>query len=125
MICGKYVKTFREASHAIPNGMHMNADYPFMLPPIKSIEGKQMTISGSGGETATVKIVKKGDGEVAYIKQSSTFEKLFNRAPQRFELHPFKDDNTAVPGDPLRRCAHGRLFTESCPGCGFVHPRDR
>jgi hypothetical protein len=26
---------------------------------------------------------------------------------------------------PGRRCAHGKLFTESCPGCGYVHPRDR
>lgn len=24
-----------------------------------------------------------------------------------------------------RRCVHGKLFTESCPGCGYVHPRDR
>lgn len=99
MLCGKYVKTFREASHALPNGMHMNADYPFMLPPIKSIVGKQMTITGSGGEEATVKIVAKGDREVAYIKQSSTFERLFQRAPERFELHPFKDDSTPAFGD--------------------------
>lgn len=28
-------------------------------------------------------------------------------------------------GNPNRRCAHGKLFTESCPGCGYVHPRDR
>lgn len=26
---------------------------------------------------------------------------------------------------PDRRCAHGKLFTESCPECGYVHPRDR
>ena len=26
---------------------------------------------------------------------------------------------------PWRRCVHGRLFTESCRGCGYVHPRDR
>jgi hypothetical protein len=25
---------------------------------------------------------------------------------------------------PDRRCAHGKLFTESCPGCGYIHPRD-
>ncbi len=24
-----------------------------------------------------------------------------------------------------RRCAHGKLFNESCEGCGYVHPRDR
>jgi hypothetical protein len=26
---------------------------------------------------------------------------------------------------PGRRCAHGKLFTESCPECGYIHPRDR
>ena len=78
MICGKYVKTFAEASHALSNGMHMNADYPFMLPPIKSLDGKTMTISGSGGQEATVTIVEKRGAEVAYIEQSSMFEKLFN-----------------------------------------------
>jgi hypothetical protein len=25
-------------------------------------------------------------------------------------------------GNPERRCAHGKLFTESCPECGYVHP---
>jgi hypothetical protein len=28
-------------------------------------------------------------------------------------------------GNPQRRCAHGKLFTESCEGCGYIHPRDR
>ena len=23
---------------------------------------------------------------------------------------------------PDRRCAHGKLFTESCEGCGYVRP---
>lgn len=27
--------------------------------------------------------------------------------------------------NPNRRCAHGKLFTESCEGCGYIHPRDR
>ena len=102
MVSGQYVKTFAEASHALPNGMHMNADYPFMLPPIKSIAGKQMTIRGSGGQEATVEIVTKRGREVAYIEQSSTFERLFKRKPQRFELHPFKDSGTAAVGQQAR-----------------------
>lgn len=27
--------------------------------------------------------------------------------------------------NPNRRCAHGKLFTESCPDCGYIHPRER
>ena len=96
MICGKYVKTFAEATHALPGGMHMNADYPFMLPSIKSIDGQHMTIVGSGKQEAVVKIVKKGEREVAHIKQSSTFERIYKRPPHRFELHPFKDDKTEI-----------------------------
>lgn len=98
-LCGKYVKTFREASHALPNGMHMDADYPFMLPAIKSIADGRVTIVGRGNKEATVKIVMKAGREVAYINQSSTFEKMFRRAPQRFELHPFKDDGTPAVGN--------------------------
>jgi hypothetical protein len=94
MICGKYVKTFREASHALPDGMHMSADYPFMLPRIKALQGNQMTITGSGGAEAVVEIVVRGDREFAFVEQSSSFERLYKRPPQRFELHPFKDEST-------------------------------
>lgn len=55
-VCGRYVKTFAEASHALPQGMHMNADYPFMIPAITKIEGDQVTISGSLGATETFTI---------------------------------------------------------------------
>lgn len=98
MISGRYVKTFAEASHALPEGMHMNADYPFMLPRIKSLDGRKMVILGYGGTEASVEIKRKRVGERAYIEQSSTFERIYRRPPQRFELHPFKDDKTPAIG---------------------------
>lgn len=99
-ICGKYVSTFAEASHALPDGMHMNADYPFMLPAIKSADGKQVTILSSRGDPqeATVKIIRRDGREHAYIEQSSTFERIYKRKPARFKLLPFKDDATPPVG---------------------------
>jgi len=101
-LCGKYVKTFREASHALPQGMHMDSDYPFMLPAIKNLDGKKLTILSSRGhpaEETTVKIVTRDGREMAFIKQSSTFETMFRRPPQRFKLLPFKDEATPAIGE--------------------------
>lgn len=99
-LCGKWVNTFREASHALPNGMHMNSDYPFMLPKIKSLDGRQLTILSSRGDPqeATVTIVTRGGREFAYIEQSSTFERVYRRKPTRFKLLPFKDETTPAIG---------------------------
>lgn len=96
-VTGRYVKTFAEASHALPIRMHMNADYPFMLPRISKLEGDEVTIT-NGRESTTFTIAKLPKGERGYIAQSSTFERMFNREPTRFELWPFKDQNTPAIG---------------------------
>jgi hypothetical protein len=93
-VCGKYVKTFAEASHALPDGMHMNADYPFMLPRIVKLEGGEVVLKGRDGD-GRFKIVRGGDGrEYCIIAQSSSFEKMFGRPPQKFKTYPFKDERT-------------------------------
>jgi hypothetical protein len=98
-VSGNYVKTFAEASHALPASMHMNADYPFMLPRIINIENDMVTIEESGKQ-ATFKILRRPGRtyEFGYIRQSSSFERLFYRKPQLFEMHPFKDRNTPAVG---------------------------
>lgn len=78
---GQYVRTFAEATHALPDGMHMNADYPFMLPRIRGINDGKITIIGDRGRTATV----------AHIEQSSSFELMSGRKPKRFRLLPFRE----------------------------------
>lgn len=94
---GNFVRTFAEASHALPDGMHMNADYPFMLPPIVRLEGREVILKGREGE-GRFKIVRDKRGqETCTIEQSSTFEKLFNRNPSRFKAYPFKDRDTEIP----------------------------
>ncbi len=98
MLRGNYVAKFEDASHAIPEGMHMNADYPFKLPTIKSITGKEMIITDKGNET-TVTIKNMNGKQVAYVKQSSSLERMFKYKPARFKLHPFKDEKTpAISG---------------------------
>lgn len=100
-VCGKWVKTFAEASHALPLGMSMNADYPFMLPRIVSTTAKQVTIEGRGGKKATRKIQSDGNGEYFTLAQMSTYEKLFGRKRgSSFRFCPFKDDETEVPAEP-------------------------
>ena len=102
-LMGKYVKTFREASHALPDGMHMNADYPFMLPPIVAIEnrgkdGRFVTLKGRDG-TAEFAVRTDAKGmERCCVVQSSTFETLFGRPPKAFWCHPFKDEDTPAIG---------------------------
>lgn len=100
MICGRYVRTFAEASHALPQGMHMNADYPFMLPPITALDGNKVTIRGGRGELQTFTIQRGSSGEFGHIEQSSTYERLFSQPPHRFTLLPFKDEKTAAAGAP-------------------------
>jgi hypothetical protein len=42
-----------------------------------------------------------------------------------FAAPPKPAPDAVRDGNPDRRCAHGNLFTESCPECGYVHPHDR
>lgn len=44
--------------------------------------------------------------------------------PARFEMLERRARLGQRDGNPARRCAHGKLFTESCDGCGVVHPND-
>lgn len=97
-VSGKYVRTFAEASHALPEGMHMNADYPFMIPPVRSTDGRTVTLAGEGGRTETVPIKRAKGREYCELAQSSTFERLYRRRPTTFKFHPFKDERTPAVG---------------------------
>ena len=101
-ICGKYVNTFLEASHALPEGMHMNADYPFKLPSIIAADSEFVNLRGSNGEAMTAPIERKNGREYCVIYQKSTFEVLYGRKPQKFVCYPFKDENTPAINDQPR-----------------------
>lgn len=89
-ICGTYVRTFNEATHALPDRMHMNADYPFRLPKIVGREAGSITIDGRGGAKVTLSIRRDEKGyEFCELEQMSTFERLYNRPPTKFKLLPF------------------------------------
>lgn len=121
MISGKYVHTFAEASHAIPIGMPLNSDYPFKMPKIVAIwkgpvSGYFVEVEGTGGERATFRIktrpalhrFKGSDGQIyqrsisqeyGFIIQASTFERLTgSRGGTKFEMQPFRDENTPAAG---------------------------
>lgn len=91
-LSGHYVKTFAEASHALPQGMHMSADYPFMLPRIVRLEGADVILKDA--EEGGFRIKKDGAQEYCVIEQSSSFEAIFRGKPVKFKALPFKDDNT-------------------------------
>ncbi len=96
MISGNYVPEFKGASHALPDGMHMNADYPFMLPRISRVTPSTVTIVGRNGVTETCKIHRRGGIESFTLKQSGTYERLFHRGPTEFIFRAFKDTNSQI-----------------------------
>jgi hypothetical protein len=98
-VSGSYVKTFAQASHALPEGMHMNADYPLMLPRIASLEDGKVTLSGRDGPV-TAEVKRSKGREFCVISQGSSFETLFSRPAQPFRFYPFKDERTPAIGGP-------------------------
>ena len=102
-VCGKYVATFAEASHACAMGMPCNADYPFAIPRVVRVEGNKVTFkSDRNGEEITRPIrLDKHGRQRAYIRQLSLWERLYNRNATRFEMRPFKDDQTASVSERL------------------------
>jgi hypothetical protein len=92
MVSGKYVKSFCEASHVLPENMHMNADYPLMLPKIEKLENGIVTLSGDDQKEYSAKIIKRNGQEYCRIAQSSLFERIFHRKPTMFMFYPFKDE---------------------------------
>lgn len=90
---GTYVRTFEDVTHALPDGMHMDADYPFMLPKIVGREAGSITLEGRDGKQATLSIRRDSSGqEFCELAQSSTFERLYNRPPTEFKLMPFRGE---------------------------------
>lgn len=96
MVSGTYVNTFAEASHALPDGMHMNSDYPLMLPRIAALKGKTVTLRGRDGDVeAKVQKDKRSGREYCSIAQVSTYERIFRGGqPTRWKFFPFKDQTT-------------------------------
>lgn len=99
MVSGQYVAKFSDASHAMPDGMSMNAKYPFMLPRIVRIEGDRVFIAADRhfeGVTEGSFVIRRHrvHGEWGEMKQSGVFEQMFNRPPRAFRFYPFKDENT-------------------------------
>ena len=93
-LVGKYVRTFTEATHALPDGMSMNADYPFMLPKIVDRSTGTITIEGRGGARTVLSIQCAEGSEFCVLAQSSTFERLYRQLPTEFKLLPFKEGSS-------------------------------
>lgn len=94
-LIGHYLDTFENATHALPEGMSMNADYPFMIPRIIERNAKQITLeSERDGTRVTAKIKRDKGREFIVVAQSSTYERLFRRRPTRFKFWPFEGKDT-------------------------------
>jgi hypothetical protein len=101
-VSGHYVGTFAEASHALPERMSMNADYPFMLPRVVAITATSITLEGRGGQQQRVAIRRNGERECCYITQKSSYERFVveRKRGTRFCFYPFKDELTDAIGQP-------------------------
>lgn len=97
-LSGTYVKTFAEASHALPQGMHMNADYPLMLAPIISVTHGDVTLRDSRGVDHVARIYCGGTGQFCEISQSSSFETMMGKRPHSFKFFPFLDEKSKPIG---------------------------
>lgn len=83
----------------MPEGMHMNADYPFMLPRIQKLEGRDVILNGRDGD-GRFRVITRSDGvQYCVIAQESTFEKIYRRKPTKFKAYPFKDNDTPAIGE--------------------------
>ena len=92
-VVGDYVKTFAQASHALPLGMHTSADYPLMIPRITALGGGMVTLCGR--ESVSAKVLRRRDGqEYCIVAQSSAYEVLFHKKPTPWRFFPFKDQDT-------------------------------
>lgn len=91
-VSGKYVDTFAEATHALPNGMHMNSNYPFMLPRIARTGDGKVTLISSSGDEQECRIVVQNGVETCSLKQSSTYELIFKQPPSTWVFYPFNGE---------------------------------
>lgn len=97
MLAGQYVKTFAEATHALPQGMHMNADYPFKLPKCRVVDGMVELTPDRGGEPVRLKIRHGRRCQFVIHAQKSTFESAFGRKAAEFRFLPFRDEKSGTP----------------------------
>ena len=88
---GNYVKTFAEATHALPDGMHMNADYPLKIARVVAFDNGYVTLEDR--ERFTAKIIKGKRAEYCILSQSSSYEKTTSSKPTRFRFYPFKQES--------------------------------
>lgn len=93
-IVGHYVKSIEEATHMLPQMMHMGSDYPFKLPKIEAVNGRVVTLV-DGVNRVECKVTRRDGWDVCYIHQSSTYEKLYGCKPRRFKCLAFCDGRTA------------------------------
>ena len=91
MLSGRYVATSKEATHALPEGMHMDSDYPYMLPEVRGVTAKSLTlIADRAVKTVELKIRRYKGREWVEYSQKSSFEHSFCRQPTKFRFYPFK-----------------------------------
>lgn len=95
MLTGTYVPTFAEATHALPDKMPINADYPYKSPTIVNLTATAVTLEGRNvRDTAAIQRDQKGR-EFCELSQQSSYERLYHKAPTTFRFWPFKEVSLA------------------------------
>ena len=88
MVVGTYCKTFSEATHAMPQGVSLNAPYRFHWLKVIRVEGQTVHCTGAG-EPMSFKIRRQRDGRefIDLTIQDPIF------GPQLFKTLPFKGED--------------------------------
>jgi hypothetical protein len=105
-VSGQFVFKFSDGNLALVTDVPMNADYPHFYFDVLAIDGKTVTLRDKGVEMVLPihrtnpkarkhPVLRKAHVmEYVEIEQSSMFEKLYRRPPQKFKVYPFKGART-------------------------------
>lgn len=88
MLSGRYVKTFDEATHAILDGVSLNARYPFYWLKVIEIKGRELVCSVYG-ETHRLKFRRTKSGDRSSIVMEDMF---FGNI--KFPVLPFRGEES-------------------------------
>jgi hypothetical protein len=105
-VSGQFVNRFSEGNLALVTDIHCNADYPHHYFDVVVTDGKTVTLKN--GSTQLLLPIHRTNPkarkhafqrtapvmEYVEIEQSSTFEKIYRRPPQKFKVFAFKGART-------------------------------
>ncbi len=90
MIIGSYCQSFKDATHAMPQGISLNAPYKFHWLKVEKVCGSDVYCMG-GGEPMRFEIRKEGRGRSRIDFFLITMKDALS-GPRQFKAYPFRSE---------------------------------